>query len=364
MSLPKGCELACRGCFHRDIALDASLKQKSDWLKKTLAPWADCITDIAHLAWEQQLGYREKVCLPARWDGTTWQFGLRSKKEIVFIPDCPAHSERIRQTYRILQKYLPGPDTFPLAYYVQSGAQLVMVVKANSVVGVRWTEPFFRELLAAGNEGIWLHLHACEGDKVFAKFDWQFLYGKQLSMNPLKLIYGPASYQQMIPSLYMEAIGDTLDFFEIRPGDGVVDLYSGVGSTMVAWTRAGAQGIGVEICAEAVECARMNLSGTVVLRGKCHERLPQLNEWLGYRGVGRRLLYTNPPRVGMEKPLIDWINQEYKPERIAYLSCNAETLRRDLEAFTNNGYRVVRMRPFDFFPRTHLIECLAFLERQ
>jgi 23S rRNA (uracil1939-C5)-methyltransferase len=131
----------------------------------------------------------------------------------------------------------------------------------------------------------------------------------------------------------------------------------------VAWTRAGAYGIGVEINSEAVECARMNLSGTLVLRGKCHERLPQINEWLDYRGIGRRLLYTHPPRSGMEDSLVQWINEQYQPKRIAYLSCNAETLRRDLELMTAGGYHVVRIKPFDFFPRTHHIECLAFLER-
>lgn len=363
MALVAGCEPACRGCYHRDIPLEASLKQKSDWLKRVLAPWSGCITEIAHLPYEEQLGYRDKVCLPAYWDGTRWQFGLRSKKEVIPIPDCPIHSQRIRDTYRILQQYLPGPEKIPLAFYVQSGAQLVLVVKASSLQGFTWPEAFFRELLAAGNEGIWLHLHPSAGNKVFSKFEWQFLFGRQLSLNSLKLIYGPSSFQQLITTLYSESVVDSLRFFDIREGDGIVDLYSGIGGTLVAWTRAGAQGIGVEINGEAVECARMNLNGTLVLRGKCHERIPQLNEWVDYKGISRRLLYTNPPRTGMEAEVIQWINREYQPEKIVYLSCSAGTLSRDLKALCDGGYRVVRIRPFDFFPRTHHVECLVFLER-
>ncbi len=362
MALESGCMAACRGCFHRDISVEESMQKKTDWLKKTLGSWSGYLSDISCIPQSEQIGYREKICMPAFWDGTSWQFGLRSKKALVPIPDCPMHSTRIKTTYRILQKYLPGPDLFPLAFYVQSGAQLVLVIKASSVEGVRWPEPFFRELLAAGNEGIWLHLHACEGNNVFAKASWQFLFGKQLSMDSLKLIYGPTTYQQTILPLYKQSIVETLDFFSIEPGDGVIDLYSGIGGSLVAWTRAGAYGIGVEISSEAVECARMNLNGTLVLRGKCHERTPQLDEWLGYREINRRLLYTRPPREGMESGLIDWISLTYKPARIAYLSCNGETLKRDLDRFTEHGYHLTNIHPFDFFPRTHHVECLAFLE--
>lgn len=364
MGLPPGCEPGCRGCFHRDISLEASLKQKTDWLLKTLSPWKEVFTEISYVDWESQLGYRDKVCLPAFWDGQCWQFGLNHKDEVVPIPDCPLHTERIRKTYRILQQYLPGPELFPLAFYVQSGAQVVLVVKAASIEGVRWKEPFFREMLAAGNEGIWIHLNPTAGKHVFSKTEWQFLFGKQRSLNQLKLMYGPQSFPQIIPELYIESITDTLDFFKLQKGDGVVDLYSGIGSSLVAWTRSGAYGIGVEINTEAVECARMNLVGTLVLRGKCSDRLPHLNEWLEYREVQRRFLYTNPPGAGMEEEVVDWITGSLKPLRIAYQSCSAGTLRTDLEKITANGYKVVRIKPFDFFPRTHHVECLVFLEQE
>lgn len=363
MDLPPGCEPACRGCFHRSIPLDASLAQKTSYLKKTLAPWAETFAGIAFLPWKEQTAYRDKVCLPAEWRDGQWVFGMRHKEQVIPIPDCPVHSERIRKTYRILQRHLPGPESMPLAFYVQSGAQLVLVVKAASIPGVRWPEAFFRELLDAGNEGIWLHLHPAAGNKVFSKFEWQFLFGKKLSLNPLKLYYGPASFGQLIPQLYLESLNETLDFFRLKSGDGVVDLYSGTGTTLVAWTHAGADSIGVEINGEAVECARMNLNGTLVLRGKCSDRLPQIDEWIDYRGLQRRLLYTNPPRTGMEAEVVRWIINTLKPEKIAYLSCSAGTLRRDLDLLTDGAYRVERIRPFDFFPRTHHVETLTFLSR-
>lgn len=363
MDLPPGCEPACRGCFHRNIPLEASLAQKETYLKKNLAPWADCFVESAYLPWEEQLAYRDKVCLPAEWRDNRWVFGMRYKDQLVPIPDCPVHTQRVRQTYKILQRHLPGPEMMPLVFYVQSGAQVVLVVKAESIPGLRWPEAFFRELLAAGNDGIWLHLNPAAGNKVFTKSGWQFLFGKQLSLSPLKLFYGPSSFANWIPGLFLESITETLSFFQLQAGDGVIDLYSGTGAGLVAWTRSGASAIGVEISNEAVECARLNLNGTLVLRGKCSERLPQLNEWIEYRAVQRRLLFTNPPRSGMETEVLDWIVSILRPEKVAYRGCNAASLRRDLEALTAGGYRVERIRPFDFFPRTHHIETLTFLTR-
>jgi tRNA/tmRNA/rRNA uracil-C5-methylase (TrmA/RlmC/RlmD family) len=52
----------------------------------------------------------------------------------------------------------------------------------------------------------------------------------------------------------------------------------------------------------------------------------------------------------------------FRPQRMAYLSCSAGTLRRDLEHLTAAGYRVMRIIPYDFFPQTHHVETLVFLK--
>ena len=58
------------------------------------------------------------------------------------------------------------------------------------------------------------------------------------------------------------------------------------------------------------------------------------------------------------------IADELRPARIAYLSCSAGTLARDLESFEAAGYSLDRILPYDFFPLTHHVEALALLERR
>ncbi|MBO7353274.1 MAG: 23S rRNA (uracil(1939)-C(5))-methyltransferase RlmD, partial [Lachnospiraceae bacterium] len=46
-----------------------------------------------------------------------------------------------------------------------------------------------------------------------------------------------------------------------------------------------------------------------------------------------------------------------------YVSCNPETLARDLKLFMKQGYRVKRLSPVDMFPLTDNLECCALLEK-
>ena len=58
----------------------------------------------------------------------------------------------------------------------------------------------------------------------------------------------------------------------------------------------------------------------------------------------------------------DWAAMEFRPERMAYLSCSAGTLSRDLAALTAAGYTVEALTPYDFFPQTRHVEILALLK--
>jgi len=61
--------------------------------------------------------------------------------------------------------------------------------------------------------------------------------------------------------------------------------------------------------------------------------------------------------------VLKWIADEYKPIKISYLSCSPGTLARDLLILENAHYKVIKIIPFDFFPKTHHIECLALIAR-
>jgi tRNA/tmRNA/rRNA uracil-C5-methylase (TrmA/RlmC/RlmD family) len=118
----------------------------------------------------------------------------------------------------------------------------------------------------------------------------------------------------------------------------------------------------VELGGDAVQCAQRNAPFARVLRGTCLHRLPQVRQWWSAQPPVR-LAYANPPRSGLEAEVLAALAGELQPARVAYLSCSAGTLARDLAAFEDHGYVVRRLVPFDFFPGTHHVECLALLDR-
>ena len=50
--------------------------------------------------------------------------------------------------------------------------------------------------------------------------------------------------------------------------------------------------------------------------------------------------------------------------RIVYLSCDPETLARDLGDLAARGYRTERITPYDFLPHTEHVEAVALLRRR
>lgn len=361
--LPEGCVAACRGCAHRHLTPTESAAQKHTWLRSKLAPWQGRLGPMR--VGERTLGYRDRVCLAAGWENGAWQFGMMADRRLLPIPDCPVHSERVRTTVRALAQKLPPGPLFPMVYLAQSGAQVTLVLKTAIRPETGWLDETLRaRLAAAGVEALWLHLHPSAGKKIFAKNQWQLLWGEPRSRDGHGLWYGPGAFQQLVPELYSASITEAAQFLEPETGTAVLDLYSGVGGSLRRWSAGGARILGVELGGEAVACARLNVPEATVLRGACETRLPQLRQWSGELAPGTvRLAYVNPPRTGLEEGVAGWLSTDFRPRRMAYLSCSAGTLRRDLEIFARHGYRVERITPYDFFPRTYHVETLALLSR-
>ena len=73
-------------------------------------------------------------------------------------------------------------------------------------------------------------------------------------------------------------------------------------------------------------------------------------------------LVLDPPRKGCDKSVLDCAI-EAKIEKIVYVSCNPQTLARDLKILSQS-YDVERVTPFDMFPQTSNVEVMCVLQRK
>lgn len=367
--LPGGCNIACTACSHRYLSMNESLSKKHLYLTDKLSLWKDLIQPVQSVKEIHRWNYRDRVNLAMQYYNSRWNIGLLRKEILIPADSCPVHTPRVNKVINLLINSLPDFQIFPSVRMVQAGKQLVLILKTIQFPSLEWiTESFKKEFFALGMEGLWIHLFPSVGKKVFGKGNWHLVTGGAQSLDENGLWYGPAAFQQLIPELANKALQETRTFLNPSASSLVVDLYSGTGTSLKQWTSLGAHSIGVELFGEAVRFAALNAPKAIILRGTCLQRIPQINQWVSETeeivSIPERLLYVNPPRTGLEPEISEWISSSYIPSRMAYLSCNALTLRRDLIYLTANGITIEKIIPFDFFPQTRHVETLVLMKRE
>lgn len=351
------CQNLCRACPHRNLSFEQSCTQKKEWLQNALGPWKSLIQDVQSIK-TKRWHYRNKACLKTSYD-EFWKIGLNHFDEIIEIPDCPIHSININQFVKKLKAILPPYSQFPLHYLHIARAQITFIIKSKKRPSLDFLKPLYEELTDLEFEGVWLHLNPACGMNVFNGKNWELLWGKERSQDNQGLFYGPASFSQLIPELHHESLEVCDHFFDLNSKSRFVDLYSGNGSSIMQWQKKGAQILGIEISGEAIACAKINAPQVQLLRGLAKDRLPQIEQFISSNSY---TLYANPPRTGLEKEVLEWLDRN-PPQKMAYLSCSAGTLKRDLETLTRN-LEIENIIPYDFFPGTRHIETLVLLKEK
>jgi tRNA/tmRNA/rRNA uracil-C5-methylase (TrmA/RlmC/RlmD family) len=147
-----------------------------------------------------------------------------------------------------------------------------------------------------------------------------------------------------------------------RPGESVLDLYSGVGlfaGALAPLVVPGGSVTTVESDRTAVADARRNLRDLPWVRielGRVETALRRLK--LG----SVDLVVLDPTRSGAGAGVVREV-AALAPRAVAYVACDPAALARDVRTFGELGYRPAAVRVFDAFPNTHHVECVATLLR-
>ena len=74
------------------------------------------------------------------------------------------------------------------------------------------------------------------------------------------------------------------------------------------------------------------------------------------------VVFLDPPRAGADRRFLSSLLKA-APERIVYISCNPDSLARDLQVL-RQAYAVQCIQPVDLFPFTNHVECIAALSKR
>jgi tRNA/tmRNA/rRNA uracil-C5-methylase (TrmA/RlmC/RlmD family) len=172
---------------------------------------------------------------------------------------------------------------------------------------------------------------------------------------------GPRSFWQShreAPALLLETV---LTFADVKAGEHVADLFSGVGLFAVPLGKAvgpGGRVTAVESSPYAVRDARQNAEGLRTIKVREWSVSPRaINDAVGEGD----LVVMDPPRGGLAKGVAEALVRR-QPRRIVYVSCDAATFARDLKALRAGGYELGEFAVFDLFPMTEHVELVASLD--
>lgn len=142
----------------------------------------------------------------------------------------------------------------------------------------------------------------------------------------------------------------------------VVDAYCGIGTIALAVAGQARKVIGVELNKGAVRDAVVNAKINRIANADFYQNdagrfLTQMAE----AGEKVDVVFMDPPRSGSTKEFLDALIR-VNPKRVVYISCEPETLARDLKYLTaNSAYRMEEATPVDMFPFTDGIEVVCAL---
>ena len=121
--------------------------------------------------------------------------------------------------------------------------------------------------------------------------------------------------------------------------------------------------LGVELNRDAVKDAITNAkhNGIKNARFVC-EDAGKFMEKAAAAGEKFDVVFMDPPRSGSSEAFLRAL-EKLAPERVVYISCNPETLARDLGAL-KKMYRAERIQPFDMFPFADHCEVCVQLRRR
>ena len=177
---------------------------------------------------------------------------------------------------------------------------------------------------------------------------------------PLKLRSSPGSFFQVHPDQNQRLVETVLEFAEVKRGERVLDLYSGIGNLTLPLATRTAEVWGIEENATAVEDARFNaafnsLEGCAFIHGPVERHLPQWER-------GRLdVIVLDPPRAGCIRIMERIV--DLKPGRIIYVSCDPAKFARDIRLFSQKGFELRRLTLIDMFPQSYHMEVVGLLTK-
>lgn len=368
----------CGGCSLRHISYKSELAFKEKTVRENIKRISGIDMEPEPITSLNDVRYRNKASYPIAQDGTVG-FYARNSHRIIPVTDCLLEPEEFSEICKAFKAWV---KTYKIPVYNEASKKGILkrlvlrkAFTTNEImVGIVATGeiPFEKELvdcLIKQNKNIKtvvLNINKKDNNVILGETSRNIfgdgcikdiLCGIEIRIS-LKSFY--QVNHDMAQLLYKKAAqyGETDNKL-------VLDLYCGTGTIGLSLADKAKEVIGIEIVPEAVKDAEVNAKSNNInnISFICSDAESAVKK-LEKKSVKPQTVILDPPRKGCEHSLIETVCNGFKPERAVYVSCDSATLARDIKEFEDMGYKLIKYAPFDLFPRTRHVECVAVLKRK
>ena len=144
----------------------------------------------------------------------------------------------------------------------------------------------------------------------------------------------------------------------------VIDAYCGIGTIGMAMASKAGKVLGIELNKDAVRDAKANAKRNRI--ENIRFVAADATDYMIHMSENREkvdVVVMDPPRSGSTEAFVKAVGS-LKPDRVVYVSCNPETLGRDLGWLKKQGYEAKEAWPVDMFGWTEHVETVVKLDRR
>lgn len=377
-----GCPYAkkCGGCSGQKRSYPEELEEKQKWVNKTLKPLTD-VSDI--LPMERPLHYRHKVHAVFSFDRKgDIHAGVYEENthKVVDVEKCriehEAAGEVIRTIKQMCKKYrikIYDEDSgigFLRHVLIRSsyttGEMLVVLVTGSMIFPAK--KQFLAELTDKHPDivSVVQNMNDKKTSMVLGAKEI-VLYGNGYVEDELcgkKFRISPKSFYQVNPEQTEQLYKIAMDAAALTGNEMVLDAYCGTGTIGIVAADNAKSVIGVELNPDAVRDAKTNArrNQTQNIQFVCADATKFMVD-MATQKEHMDVVFLDPPRSGSTIECLDALAQ-LSPKKVVYISCNPETLARDLKYLMKKQYQIEACQPVDLFPWTKHCECVVSLVRK
>ena len=368
---------SCGGCQYQQLDYKAQLKYKTKRVKESLSRIAKVDTKVLPcLGMDNPYNYRNKIQVPYSKDRNgKVKFGFYKENTHIIMPikECAIEDKRAAPILWDIKLLLEDMN-IPV-YNEDNGKGILryvlirtshhykelMVVLVTTQLNFPGQRNFINELVSRHPEitTIVENVNSRHTNVILGSQE-KVLYGSgHIKDDILGLTFeiSASSFFQVNPIQVEKLYASSLNLIDFNKKEVVLDAYSGVGTIGLIAAKNAKKVISVEINKSAHKNAIENAKRNNVdnIEFVCADAGEFISKYEGDIDV----LIMDPPRSGSDEIFLSTVINK-RIEKIIYISCNPETLARDI-AYLSSLYKVTYVQPVDMFPMTAHVETVVKL---